>query len=228
MAPACPFRHMTKRSIESFLSQYEGLIKPREAKRPKRARRDTVQTSERETREPSKQGENHQHVDTTIEEASVIVRSYATRSKGIPQNPPDDPDDDISQFLISASVQAIHDLPFDEIPALEPSFGDVSRQQAEKAMRKVGFSRAAGLKEHEYLKEVGSIELMIIGGFKFTPLQYADTKRRLFAEKARKTKLGRTFRKTDAQKACRIDVNKTSRLYEVFESIGLLKDNLFR
>ena len=35
------------------------------------------------------------------------------------------------------------------------------------------------------------------------------------------------FRRTDAQKACRIDVNKASRLYAAFEKVKWLEDYNF-
>ena len=56
---------------------------------------------------------------------------------------------------------------------------------------------------------------------------YMDSKRRFFFEKVNKIKLGKGFRRTDAQKACRIDVNKASRLYAAFEKVGWLEDDLF-
>ncbi|KAI3404498.2 hypothetical protein KGF56_002690 [Candida oxycetoniae] len=57
---------------------------------------------------------------------------------------------------------------------------------------------------------------------------YMDSKRRLFFEKVSKVKLGKQFRRTDAQKACRIDVNKASRLFAAFEKVGWLNDDLFK
>ncbi|CCH61245.1 hypothetical protein TBLA_0E01910 [Henningerozyma blattae CBS 6284] len=56
---------------------------------------------------------------------------------------------------------------------------------------------------------------------------YLDSKRRLFLEKYYKVKKGLPFRRTDAQKACRIDVNKASRLYTAFEKVGWLNDRYF-
>lgn len=56
---------------------------------------------------------------------------------------------------------------------------------------------------------------------------YLDSKRRLFLEKTHRLKQGLPFRRTDAQKACRIDVNKASRLYAAFEKVGWLKDSNF-
>ncbi|GMF27018.1 unnamed protein product [[Candida] boidinii] len=56
---------------------------------------------------------------------------------------------------------------------------------------------------------------------------YLDSKRRLFQEKVNRLKRGLPFRRTDAQKACKIDVNKASRLYASFEKVGWLKDHHF-
>lgn len=56
---------------------------------------------------------------------------------------------------------------------------------------------------------------------------YLDSKRRLFAEKVHRLRQGLPFRRTDSQKACRIDVNKASRLFGAFEKIGWLEDELF-
>jgi hypothetical protein len=56
---------------------------------------------------------------------------------------------------------------------------------------------------------------------------YLDSKRRLFAEKVARLRRGLPFRRTDAQKSCRIDVNKASRLFAAFEKIGWLEDDLF-
>lgn len=56
---------------------------------------------------------------------------------------------------------------------------------------------------------------------------YLDSKRRLFVEKVNRMKSGMLFRRTDAQKACRIDVNKASRLFAAFEKVGWLEDDHF-
>lgn len=56
---------------------------------------------------------------------------------------------------------------------------------------------------------------------------YLDSKRRLFYEKVQRMRGDMQFRRTDAQKACRIDVNKASRLFAAFEKVGWLDDSLF-
>lgn len=57
---------------------------------------------------------------------------------------------------------------------------------------------------------------------------YLDSKRRFFMEKVHRLKQGMPFRRTDAQKACRIDVNKASRLFAAYEKIGWLQDSHFK
>ncbi|CAG97894.1 uncharacterized protein KLLA0_F02365g [Kluyveromyces lactis] len=57
---------------------------------------------------------------------------------------------------------------------------------------------------------------------------YLDSKRRFFIEKVHRLKQGMPFRRTDAQKACRIDVNKASRLFAAYEKIGWLQDSHFK
>jgi hypothetical protein len=49
--------------------------------------------------------------------------------------------------------------------------------------------------------------------------QYLTSKRRIFAAKLEKLKQGKEFRKTDAQQACKIDVNKASRLWAAFDRV---------
>lgn len=56
---------------------------------------------------------------------------------------------------------------------------------------------------------------------------YLDSKRRFFLEKVCRLRKGLPFRRTDAQKACRIDVNKASRLFAAFEKVGWLNDKNF-
>ncbi|KOS19638.1 SWIRM domain-containing protein [Escovopsis weberi] len=51
---------------------------------------------------------------------------------------------------------------------------------------------------------------------------YLTVKRRFFVGRLNCLKDGKQFRKTDAQKACRIDVNKASQLWTAYERVGWL------
>jgi len=55
---------------------------------------------------------------------------------------------------------------------------------------------------------------------RLTPAIYLSSKRRIFIEKVKRTQIGKEFRKTDSQKACKIDVNKASKLWTAFDKVG--------
>ncbi|KAL2111982.1 hypothetical protein VUR80DRAFT_8896 [Thermomyces stellatus] len=54
---------------------------------------------------------------------------------------------------------------------------------------------------------------------------YLAAKRRFFIRRLECARIKKPFRKTDAQQACRIDVNKASRLWTVYDRIGWLDEH---
>lgn len=77
------------------------------------------------------------------------------------------------------------------------------------------------------IQKLHPAEILLASILRLPVKVYLDSKRRLFFEKVQKLKLGKQFRRTDAQKACRIDVNKASRLFAAFEKVGWLDDSHF-
>ncbi|KAK0126986.1 hypothetical protein ONS96_006547 [Cadophora gregata f. sp. sojae] len=51
---------------------------------------------------------------------------------------------------------------------------------------------------------------------------YLTSKRRIFIKRIEAFKIKKEFRKTDAQQACKIDVNKASKLWSAFDKVGWL------
>ncbi|OWP02678.1 hypothetical protein B2J93_6643 [Marssonina coronariae] len=49
---------------------------------------------------------------------------------------------------------------------------------------------------------------------------YLTSKRRIFIKRIEAYRINKEFRKTDAQQACKIDVNKASKLWQAFEKVG--------
>lgn len=70
-------------------------------------------------------------------------------------------------------------------------------------------------------------EIVLASTLRLPANVYLDSKRRFFFEKVNRLRDGMPFRRTDAQKACRIDVNKASRLFAAFEKVGWLDDSNF-
>ncbi|KAL1916976.1 uncharacterized protein VTP21DRAFT_5173 [Calcarisporiella thermophila] len=64
------------------------------------------------------------------------------------------------------------------------------------------------------------LEKRICSTLRLTPSQYLSCKSALLRGSKEHQKQGKAFRKTDAQKLCRVDVNKTSKIWEVFDRAG--------
>lgn len=65
-------------------------------------------------------------------------------------------------------------------------------------------------------------ELLLAGNLRLDCATYLTSKRRIFIKRRECLQIGKEFRKTDAQQACKIDVNKASKLWAVFEKVGWL------
>lgn len=57
---------------------------------------------------------------------------------------------------------------------------------------------------------------------------YLCSKRRIFEARVKALNVGKEFRKTDAQQACKIDVNKASKLWTAYDRVGWFKPELFQ
>ncbi|KAG9327530.1 hypothetical protein KVV02_003775 [Mortierella alpina] len=69
-----------------------------------------------------------------------------------------------------------------------------------------------------------SHEVYVASTLRLTPAVYLSCKQTLVSASRGYAKTGKLFRKSDAQKLCKIDVNKTSKLWEVFAKFGWLSN----
>ncbi|KAF9291015.1 hypothetical protein BGZ68_005436 [Mortierella alpina] len=69
-----------------------------------------------------------------------------------------------------------------------------------------------------------SHEVYVASTLRLTPAVYLSCKQTLISASRGYAKTGKLFRKSDAQKLCKIDVNKTSKLWEVFARFGWLSN----
>ncbi|MDA4133739.1 MAG: hypothetical protein OK454_11550, partial [Thaumarchaeota archaeon] len=65
-------------------------------------------------------------------------------------------------------------------------------------------------------------ELSLASTLRLDCATYLTSKRRIFVRRIDDLRKGKEFRKTDAQQACKIDVNKASKLWQAFEKVGWL------
>jgi hypothetical protein len=71
-------------------------------------------------------------------------------------------------------------------------------------------------------------EVLLAANLRLDCATYLTSKRRIFIKRIDALRLGKEFRKTDAQQACKIDVNKASKLWQAFEKVGWLNPSYVR
>ncbi|KAF2966754.1 hypothetical protein GQX73_g6852 [Xylaria multiplex] len=70
-------------------------------------------------------------------------------------------------------------------------------------------------------------EVTLASSLRLTAAVYLTSKRRIFQRRLECFPQDKEFRKTDAQQACKIDVNKASKLWTAFEKIGWFRREWF-
>lgn len=73
-----------------------------------------------------------------------------------------------------------------------------------------------------------SDEIRLASTLRLSCAAYLHSKRNIFRALLEKMRIGKEFRKTDAQQACSIDVNKASKLWTAFEKVGWFHPDHFR
>lgn len=113
------------------------------------------------------------------------------------------------------------------IPDLSPDANATLPANNPKCLKIEWKGQPMDLSQDPNIDKLHPAEVLLASILRLPALVYLDSKRRLFHEKAQRVKIGKQFRRTDAQKACRIDVNKASRLFAAFEKVGWLDDEHF-
>ncbi len=71
-------------------------------------------------------------------------------------------------------------------------------------------------------------ELNLAGTLRLSCATYLCSKRRIFEGRLHALRIGKEFRKTDAQQACKIDVNKASKLWTAYDKVGWFSKGYFQ
>lgn len=71
-------------------------------------------------------------------------------------------------------------------------------------------------------------EINLAGTLRLNCATYMCSKRRIFHARLNALKIGKEFRKTDAQQACKIDVNKASKLWTAYDKVGWFNKSYFQ
>jgi hypothetical protein len=84
------------------------------------------------------------------------------------------------------------------------------------------------LRNDEFAHLLHPDELMLAANLRLDCATYLTSKRRIFLKRLEAYKIGKEFRKTDAQQACKIDVNKASKLWQAFDKVHWLDPKWIR
>ena len=124
----------------------------------------------------------------------------------------------------SASSSRVHDISPSQLEDYSPPVGSLP---VGKSLRAEWKGAPMDLSQDPNLHLLHPAEIHLAAVLRLPADIYLDSKKRLFAEKVHRLSQGLPFRRTDSQKACRIDVNKASRLFSAYEKVGWLEDDLF-
>ncbi|KAG0067774.1 hypothetical protein BGZ92_005054 [Podila epicladia] len=113
----------------------------------------------------------------------------------------------------------------DELVVLEPDVGPVHMLDVESPPMVFWRGQPLSVVGKPGYDQLHPHEARIASTLRLSPAQYLSCKKTLIMASRQfyAVKGGKQFRKSDAQKLCRIDVNKTSQLWEVFARIGWLE-----
>jgi hypothetical protein len=160
---------------------------------------------------------------TTTLSGSAIPKKQPKQPKQ--PRPPKQPRAKIPRTPTSVTATKVHDMDTKLLPSYYPSADTLLPGQVLTTEWK-GAPMDMNKDAHLHLLHPKEYEIAAI--LRLNAELYMDSKKRLFAEKVQRMRLGLPFRRTDAQKACRIDVNKASRLFTAYEKVGWLNDDLYK
>lgn len=129
--------------------------------------------------------------------------------------------------LVTEAPQYIPMVSWQKLPDYSPPISTLANFPNNKCLKVEWKGSPLNLSHDPLRAHLHPAELVLASILRLPCDLYLDSKRRLFLEKVCKLQNGLPFRRTDAQKACRIDVNKASRLYSAFERVGWLNDSNF-
>ncbi|KAL4881531.1 hypothetical protein BJY04DRAFT_218342 [Aspergillus karnatakaensis] len=118
------------------------------------------------------------------------------------------------------------DTDFKSIKDLSPSL-DVLGGNA-KALKADWKGQMLDLSNDPDRQLLSSAELTLAATLRLSCATYLCSKRRIFEARVKALRSGKEFRKTDAQQACKIDVNKASKLWTAYDRVGLFNPNHFQ
>ncbi|KAF3055214.1 SWIRM domain-containing protein FUN19 [Daldinia childiae] len=147
------------------------------------------------------------------------IRSYPTTNPGQSANRPPSATPDPSPRRAVAPNR--EDKDFASLPNYCPPLNSLPERSNSLKVDWKGTPIDLSNDPHRYLLHPD--EITLAANLRLDCATYLTSKRRMFIRRRECLKMGKEFRKTDAQQACKIDVNKASKLWTAFDKVGWLE-----
>ena len=113
-----------------------------------------------------------------------------------------------------------------ELPDYSPPTRDLDENG--KKLKVTWDAKWMDITQEAHYHELHPQEQDIASALRLPPVRYLYNKRKIFMGRLQALKDGKNFTKTAAQGACDCDVNKASKLWGVFDSVGWFDDDYFK
>ena len=123
---------------------------------------------------------------------------------------------------VKAAISSRDDVDFNQIPDYCPPTAGLT-----KPLKAEWRGTALDLSDDPDRHLLHEAEVHLAATLRLSCAVYLSSKRRIFEARVLCGRRGKEFKKTDAQQACKIDVNKASRLWGAFEKVGWFDERHF-
>ncbi|OTA95912.1 hypothetical protein M434DRAFT_19989 [Hypoxylon sp. CO27-5] len=145
------------------------------------------------------------------------IRSYPTTGSGQPTRIPSATPDPSPRRAVAPNRE---DKDFDSLQNFCPPTNSLPEKANSLKVDWKGTPIDLSNDPHRHLLHPD--EIALAANLRLDCATYLTSKRRMFIRRLECLNSGKEFRKTDAQQACKIDVNKASKLWTAFDKVGWL------
>lgn len=119
------------------------------------------------------------------------------------------------------------DTEFDALPDFAPSPSTTLPRNNPKALKTDWKGQVLDLSRDPHRHLLHEAEVNLAATLRLSCATYLCSKRRIFMGRLDALRIGKEFRKTDSQQACKIDVNKASKLWAAYDRVGWFRAEHF-
>lgn len=175
-------------------------------------------------------GELKKIAPAPAKKAGIAPRVPRTRVKRTPKSTPKQQTLDTYDSSPASKPRALgtnrDDTEYDALPDYSPPLDTLGNNA--KALKADWKGQMLDLSNDADRHLLSPAELNLASTLRLSCATYLCSKRRIFEGRVRALRVGKEFRKTDAQQACKIDVNKASKLWTAYERVGWFNPEYFR